>query len=267
MFPARVRMSGLLQDKKVLITGSSRGIGRATAIAMAREGADVVIHYRRDADAAQAAAEAVRALGREALVVRAEMEVPEDIDAMFDHVAQAWGRLDVFVANAAATAFKPVTELKWYHLDRTYHVVVHSVLQSAQRCIPLMQGRGGRILTISSPGSRFALPRYAAIGTAKAALEALTRYLAAELGPYGITVNCLAPGVVETDSVEFYAKDRYDTFRDHVIAHTPLGRLTKPEDVADVAVLMASEKTRFITGQVIPIDGGLSVVPGGFEGV
>jgi len=259
-------MSSSMKGKKVLITGSSRGIGRATALAFAREGADVAIHYRRDEEAALSAAEEVRALGVQAIVCKAELESPEEIDAMFDKVAEEWGALDVFMANAAATAFKPVLETKGYHIDRTYAVVIKSVLHGVQRAVPLMEGRAGRILTVSSLGSQFALPNYSNIGSAKAALESLTRYLAAELGPKGITCNVISPGVVETDSVRFYAKDAFATFKANVISRTPMGRLTQPEDVAGVALFLASEAAGFITGQVIGVDGGLTLIAYGPDG-
>ncbi|MBB6731088.1 SDR family oxidoreductase [Cohnella zeiphila] len=255
-----------MKGKKVLITGSSRGIGRSTALAFAREGADVAIHYRRDEDAALTAAEEVRALGVQALVCKAELESAEEIDAMFDKIAQEWGALDVFMANAAATAFKPVMETKGYHIDRTYEVVIKSVLHGVQRAVPLMEGRAGRVLTISSLGSQFALPNYSNIGSAKAALESLTRYLAAELGPKGITCNVISPGVVETDSVRFYAKDAFQTFKTNVISRTPLGRLTQPEDVAGVALFLASDAAGFITGQVLGVDGGLTLIAYGPDG-
>lgn len=266
-----------LEGKKVLITGSGRGIGRATALAMAKQGADVAVHYRRDEEAAAATAEEIRALGREALLIRAEMESEDDINQMFDTIGEAWGHLDVFMANAAASAFKAIEDLKGYHLDRTYHVVIHSLVQAAQRCIPLMTGNGtgdagngagadnGRIITMSSMGSEYTLPRYAALGTAKAALESMVRYLASELGPRGITCNALNPGVVDTDSAAFYGGDHVEAYHRDVIAHTPLGRLGHAEDVADVAVFLASDASRFITGQTIRVDGGLTLMTGGFE--
>ncbi|WP_027091261.1 SDR family oxidoreductase [Cohnella thermotolerans] len=259
-------MSQSFKDKKVLITGSSRGIGRATALAFAREGADVVIHYRRDESAAFETAEEVRKLGVQALVCRAELESPEEIDVMFDTVEKEWGALDVFMANAAATAFKPIMETKAHHIGRTYEVVINSVLHAVQRAVPLMEGRNGRIITVSSLGSRFTLPRYANIGSAKAALESLTRYMAAEFGPNGITCNTISPGVVETDSVRFYAKDEFETFKANVISRTPIKRLTQPEDVAGLALFLASDAASFITGQVIGVDGGLTLISYGPDG-
>lgn len=259
-------LSQSFKGKKVLITGSSRGIGRATALAFAKEGADIVIHYRRDEEAAYKTAEEVRALGVQALVCRAELESPEEIDAMFDTIEKEWGALDVFMANAAATAFKPVMETKGYHVDRTYEVVLKSTLHGVQRAVPLMEGRKGRIITVSSLGSRFALPRYSTIGSAKAALESMTRYLAAELGEKGITCNTISPGVVETDSVKFYAKDEFETFKANVISRTPIKRLTQPEDAAGLALFLASDAAEFITGQVINVDGGLTLIAYGPDG-
>lgn len=260
-----VNLAGLLAGKKAFITGSSRGIGRATAIAMARQGADVVIHYRREAEQAETTAAEVRALGREALLVKAEMESQEEINAAFDVIEQQWGALDIFVASAAASAFKPIEQLKDYHLDKTYHVVVHSTVFAAQRCLPLMAGREGRIITMSSMGSTYTLPRYATLGSAKAALESMTRYLASEFGSQGITVNALNPGVVDTESARFYSGEHNAEYNADVIAHTPLGRLGTAEDVADAAVFLASDLSRFITGQVIRVDGGLTLLTGGFE--
>ncbi|GMA64696.1 SDR family oxidoreductase [Alicyclobacillus fastidiosus] len=258
-------MAGLLEGKKAFITGSSRGIGRATAVAMARQGADIVVHYRRDAEQAEKTVQEIRDLGREALLVKAELESQDELNAAFDVVEQEWGSLDIFVASAAASAFKPIEQLKDYHLDKTYRTVVHSTVFAAQRCIPLMAGKSGRIITMSSMGSTYTLPRYATLGSAKAALESMTRYLASELGPKGITVNALNPGVVDTESAKFYGGANYDQYNADVIAHTPLGRLGTTEDIADAAVFLASDMSRFITGQVIRVDGGLTLLTGGFE--
>lgn len=258
-------MGTLLEGKRALITGSSRGIGRAAALAMAREGADVVIHYRRQEEQAALVAEEVRKLGRQCLVVKAELEDPEEVRQLFGVIEDAWGGLDVFMANAAATTFKSIQELKPHHLDRTYRLVVDNLVLATQLAVPLMAGRQGRIITISGHGVPFTLPGYANIGSAKAAVEALTRYLAYELGPQGITCNAIAPGVIMTDSASFYVRDRLETFSASCIRATPLGRLGTAEDVAEVAVFLASAMSRFITGQVIRVDGGLTLTSGPFE--
>lgn len=256
---------GLLAGRKVLVTGSSRGIGRATALAMARQGADVAVHYHRQSDLAGEVAAEIRRLGREAIAVPANLESPEDVDRMFDAIESTWGVLDVYVANAAATAFKPLLEMKPHHIDRTYRLLIQSLLQAAQRAVPLMQGRPGRILAVSGHGVRFTLPLYGSIGSAKGAEESLIRYLASELGPYQITCNSVAPGVVDTDSARFYKGEAYGEFENAVSAQTPLGRLATPEDIADVLVFLASDLARFITGQVVCVDGGLTLTSGPFE--
>ncbi|GGE33414.1 enoyl-[acyl-carrier-protein] reductase [Pullulanibacillus camelliae] len=252
-------MGDTLKGKKVLITGSSRGIGRATALKFAEEGADILIHYRRDEEAAAKTAEEVQNIGRQALIFKADLDSREEIDAMFDYVAKEWGVLDIFIANAAATAFKTLLDIKEHHITKTYQVVVNSTLQAVQRAVPLMEGRAGRIITVSSMGSEFTLPRYANIGSAKAALESLTRYFATELGEKGITANCISPGVVETDSLTFYSGDGFAKFKEGVIAKTPLKRLTQPDDVSSLSLFLASDAAGFITGQVIKIDGGLTI--------
>lgn len=255
----------LLEGKKAVITGSSRGIGRAAALAMVREGASVAVTYNRSQEMAEALVSKLRALGGEALLVQADLEKPEGVDQLFDTVEDAWGELDIFMANAAATAFKQLEDMKPYHLSRTYDLLVQGLVQSVQRCLPLMEGREGRVITMTGHGTSFTLPYYASIGSAKAAVETITRYLAYELGERGITCNAIAPGVVATDSARYYMGDRFDAFNDEVSRQTPLGRLANPADVADVAVFLASNLGRFVTGQTIVVDGGLTLTSGPFE--
>ncbi|MCY0877673.1 MAG: SDR family oxidoreductase [Firmicutes bacterium] len=257
----------LLAQRKALVTGSSRGIGRAIAIALAREGADVAVHYRRQRAEAEAVQREIEALGRQALILEAELESREAVEEMFDAVGDAWGRLDIFVANAAASAFKPILELKPHHLERTYRLLVENFVFSVQKAVPLMEGRPGRILTVSGHGVHFTLPRYGNIAAAKGAVETLTRYLAQELGPRQITVNAIAPGVIATDSEAFYMGEKLAAFNAACERATPLGRVGRPEDVADVAVFLASDWSRFITGQVIVVDGGLTLTSGPFAEV
>lgn len=259
-------MNELLKDKKVLITGSSRGIGKATAIAMAKAGADVAVHYNRQADLAEETAAEIRKAGREALVLQANLEDLDEVDGMFDKIKAEWGVLDVFMANAAATAFKPLMEMKPHHIDRTHHLLVNSLIRSSQRAVPLMSGRSGRIITVTGHGTDFTLPNYASIGSAKAAVETLTKYFCYELGAQNVTCNAIAPGVVATDSAKYYMGDeQYAAFDETVSRQTPLGRLATPEDIADVAVFLASDLSRFITGETIKVDGGLTHTSGPFE--
>lgn len=260
-------MTGLLQDRVAFITGSSRGIGQATAWAMAEAGADVVVHYNRLEEGALATARGVEERGRRALVVQANLEDAEQIDRAFGMIEEAFGHLNIYVANAAATAFKHGLEMKPHHYQRTFSLIVESLLLTIQRAIPLMErdGRPGRILTVSGHGTTFTLPHYSGLGAAKGAVETWTRYWAYELGPKNITVNCLSPGVIDTDSARYYLGDRFFGLEAAARRATPLGRLGHPDDVARAAVLLASEQAGFITGQVIRVDGGISLTSGPFE--
>jgi enoyl-[acyl-carrier protein] reductase III len=260
-------MTALLQDRVAFITGSSRGIGQAAAWAMAEAGADVVVHYNRLEEGARATARGVEERGRRALVVQANLEEPEEIARAFVQIEEAFGRLNIYMANAAATAFKPGLEMKPHHYQRTFTLIVESLLLTVQRAVALMEkdDRPGRILTVSGHGTTFTLPNYSGLGSAKGAVETWTRYWAYELGPKNITVNCLSPGVIDTDSARYYLGERFARLEHAARRATPLGRLGTPEDVARAAVLLASDHAGFITGQVIRVDGGISLTSGPFE--
>jgi enoyl-[acyl-carrier protein] reductase III len=204
-------------------------------------------------------------MGREVLVVQAELESPEDVHRLFDQIDEHWHGLDIFMANAAASVFKPVVELKAHHLERTYRLLVDNFILSVQRAVPLMEGRSGRIITVTGHGVHFTLPRYGNIASAKGALETLTRYLAVELGQKQITVNAIAPGVIGTESEQFYMGDKLAEFDAACSAATPLGRVGDAEDVADAAVFLGSDLARFITGQTLVVDGGLTLTSGPFQ--
>lgn len=246
-------------ERVALITGSSRGIGRATALLLAQRGARIVVNYRHEERAAKETLKAIEALGAEAVLARADLESPEEIHRMFREVENAFGRLDIFVANAAATAFRSALDLKPHNLARTYQITVNAFVQAVQEAVPLMEGRRGKIVTVSSfPTLRY-LPGYAALGSAKAALETLTRYLACELAGRGINVNGVSPGLVETGSAEKYGGTDYARLVDALLTATPKGRLGTPEDIARVIVFLCSDEAEWITGQTITVDGGLTL--------
>jgi enoyl-[acyl-carrier protein] reductase III len=260
-------MTGDLRDRVALVTGSSRGIGQAAAWAMAEAGADVIVHYNKFEEGAHATAHGVEDRGRRALIVQANLEDPEQIDRAFIRIDEAFGRLDIYMANAAATAFKPGLEMRPHHYHRTFSLIVESLLLTVQRAVPLMTrgGRPGRIITVSGHGTTFTLPNYGSLGSAKGAVETWTRYWAYELGPMNITVNCLSPGVIDTDSARYYLQDRFPRLEEAATRATPLRRLGRPEDVARAAVMLASDAAGFITGQVLRVDGGISLTSGPFE--
>lgn len=245
--------------KVALITGGSRGIGRATAKLLAARGADVAFTYRRQEGAAAEVAEAIRQLGRRALPVPADLTEMEAVRGVFARVREAFGALDFFVANAATTAFKPLLAVKEHNVDKTFAITVKGFLVAAQEAVPLMEGRRGRIVAVSGIDSLGCLPRHGTLGAAKAAMEVLTRYLAAELAPRGITVNAVNPGLVETDSARFYGGDGYEAWKAQVIRATPKGRVGAPEDIARVIAFLCSEEAEWICGQTIVADGGLTL--------
>ncbi|MDQ7859133.1 MAG: SDR family oxidoreductase [Armatimonadota bacterium] len=248
-----------LRGKVALVTGASRGIGRATALLLGERGADVVVHYKTSEEAARGVAATIAASGRRAVAVRADLERPEEIDALFARVRETFGALDIFVANAAATAFRPFAALRPHHLARTYQANVFAFVQAAQAAMALMAGRRGRIVTVSSfPTARY-LPDYALLASAKAAVETLTRYLAVEAAPLGVTVNGVSPGVVATESIGAYARGDDAAFVEAATAATPMGRLGQPEDIARVIAFLCSDDAAWIVGQTIVADGGLTL--------
>jgi enoyl-[acyl-carrier protein] reductase III len=242
-----------------LVTGSSRGIGRATALQLAASGADVVVHYRRDEEAARSVCAEIERRGRRAHLVRADLESAEAVAAMVGEVGRAVGRLDVVVVNAAATAFKPLLDLQAHHLTRTLDVVVRAFVVLVQQAVPLMPA-GGSIVTVSGFDTVRVLAGHGLLAAAKSALESLTRYLAVELAPRAINVNGVMPGFVDTDSARIWAERSGGPDPAAAARATPRGRMTTAEEMARVILFLCSADARTIVGQTIVADGGLTLV-------
>ena len=250
-------------SRVALVTGGSRGIGRAIALRLAASGADCVVTYRREADRAREVVDEITALGRRALAVELPLEQRERVGPVFEHIGETFGRLDVLVASAAATAFRPMTEQKPHNVDLTFAISVDSFVAAVQAAVPLMRD-GGRIVAISGIDSHQAMPNHGVLGAAKAAVESLVRTLALELGPQGITVNGVSPGMIATDSSQMYiarslGKEWSDAAKD-LAAMTPVRRLGTVDDVASLVAYLASDAASFLTGQTIVLDGGLTIV-------
>jgi len=245
--------------KVALITGSGRGIGRAIALHFAARGADVVVNFFRNRDSAEETAAAVREMGRRALVVKANIGELDDLERLFAETKAAFGGLDFFVHNAASGYNRPALEQKPRGWDWTMNINARSFLFGAQKAALLMEGRGGAIVAVSSLGSQWVLPEYVVVGASKAALEALTRYLAVELAPLGIAVNAVSPGVVLTDALKHFSVLNDPDLISRITAATPAGRLTSPEEVAAVVGFLCSPEAQMIRGQVIVIDGGYTL--------
>lgn len=242
-----------------LVTGSTRGIGRAILERLAADH-DCVVHGRRDVTAVEEVARAVGKEGAQALVVTADLGDPEQVAHLAEATLDRFGRVDTLVANAAATAFRPLVEVTGRHSRLTFATVVDSLVELVHRITPAM-GEGGRLLTIGGLDARFAQSGHGLLGGAKAALEALTRSWAVELGPQGVTANTIVPGPVLTDSLESYLHGQEDV-RALLVDHTPVGRLCTPTDIAEVAAFLVSPAGGMISGQVITVDGGISAQGG-----
>lgn len=245
-----------LKGKTALITGGSRGIGKAVALRLAENGADVVVNYVRHKKDAEAVAEQVEKLGRQCLVVRANVAETTSVENMFAEIKERFGKVDILVSNAASGVQRPVLEVTEHHWDWAMETNARALLTLVQQGMPLM-GKGTRIMAISSLGAIRGIENYTVVGASKAALESLVRHLAVELGPKGINVNTISAGVVDTDALKHFPN------RDQIIGvsldKTPMGRLTTPEDVADMALFLSSGLSTMVQGQVLIVDGGFAI--------
>ena len=241
-----------------LVTGGSRGIGRACALSLAARGADVAITYVANREAAEATAEDIRGLGRRALVLRGDAGSADDNVAVVDQAAAELGPLRYLVCNAANGTFGTVDELTAEAWDYTMAAHARALLLLAQRASASMRsGGGGAIVAISSLGARRVYDAYASFGTAKAAIESLVRYLAVELGPHGIRANCVAGGVVVTDL--FRAIPDWQSIAAASAERSPLRTVLDPEDVADAVMFFLSDAARRVTGQTLVVDAGFTL--------
>lgn len=248
-----------LAGKVALVTGSSRGIGRATALELARRGADIIIHYLGNHEGAEHVAKEVRDLGRSAHIVRAHLKHAEEIDNLFEEVKSKVGRVDILVNNAASGKLGPVLDLKVKGWEWTLDINARAALLCSQKFAPGMIEKGwGRIINLSSLGAERYVPDYVAVGVSKAALQALTRYLAVELAPRGVIVNTVSAGLIDTDAIKHFPG------REMMLANAkmriPMQRLGTAEDVAKVVAFLCSEDAGWICGQTLVADGGYSLV-------
>jgi enoyl-[acyl-carrier protein] reductase III len=242
------------EGKSVLVTGGSRGIGKGIALRFAELGAArVAISYLRNDRAADETAEEIRAHGADTVTVRANLGDPAKARAIVD----AAGPLDVLVSNAATGVIRPVLEATEKHWDWTLNANARALLTLARAAVGSMPA-GGAIVAISSMGGARVLDDYALVGTSKAALESLVRYLAVELAPRDIRVNAVSAGLVETGALAFFPgrHEMLKRFRER----TPAGRLVEPRDVADVVCFLCSPEAAMIRGQAVVVDGGYSLL-------
>lgn len=245
-----------LIGKVALVTGGSRGIGRAIAVRLAEHGVDIIVNYVRHKKDAQATANEIESLGRRCLLVKANVAKEGDVEAMFERIQVDFGKLDILVSNAASGVLKPAMELTERHWNWAMDINARALLTLVQFGAPLMS-KGSRVIAVSSLGAIRAIENYTTVGASKAALESLVRHLAVELGGLGINVNTVSAGAVDTDALKKFPNR--DEILDTALRRTPMGRLTTPADVADVTLFLCSEHATMIQGQVITVDGGYAI--------
>jgi enoyl-[acyl-carrier protein] reductase III len=241
---------------RALITGGTKGLGFSLAKLLAERGAgQLYVAYRSDEERARTAAASLRALGAKAEAIRADLSEDGGAERMFDELARHTDGLELYVHNAAATAFKNLMDLRSHHVDKTMNITVKSFLLGAQRAAALMP-RGGAILSVSGMDTLRAVPRHGLLGAAKSALETLTAYFAHELAPRGIRVNGVNPGFLETDSTRTYLGPMFQAVSQGFSGATPSGRAPTLEEVAEVLLFLASPRSSWVVGQTIRVDGG-----------
>jgi 3-oxoacyl-[acyl-carrier protein] reductase len=241
-----------LDGKVALVTGSSRGIGRAIAERLARDGAMVVVNYARSADAAREVVSAIEATGGRAAAVQADVSRVEDVRRLVRETVERFGRLDILVNNAGTAVYKPLVEAMEEDFDKTFALNARGTFFAMQEAARRMAD-GGRIVSLSTGGTVSGAPGASFYAGSKAAVEQFTKALAKEIGGRGITVNAVSPGFTDTDMLGDNPQ-----FKEMGAQLSPLGRLGKPEDVADVVGFLASEEARWITGQNVQAGGGVA---------
>jgi len=246
-----------MNEKFLFISGGSRGIGRAIVLSQARKDLTIFVNYLRDDESAEALKKEAEKKGSRVILLPGNVGEPDTIVSLFEEIKKHTSRLDALIHNAALGVFKPVHQLRVKDWDISLDVNAKAFLFLSQSALPLMKTHGGRILTLSSLGAHHYTPNYGAIGISKAALENLVRYLAVELSVYGIRVNAVSGGLIETDSLKMFPQ--FEEMKKEFLSRTPGRRLGTPEDIAQVISFLLGPGSDWICGQTIIADGGYSL--------
>ncbi len=248
-------MSGLLQGKVAVVTGASKGIGAGIAKAFAAQGASVVVNYASSKAGADAVVEQITKAGGQAVAVQASLAKEAEVKRLFEQAREAFGRLDILVNNAGVYQFGALEEVTEAEFRRQFDTNVLGPILATREAVKLFPAEGGSVINVSSIASEKGLPGATIYGATKGALDQVTRTHAIELAPRRIRVNTIAPGGVETEGTHSAGIIGSD-MEAQLIAGTPLGRLGQPDDIADVAVFLASDASRWVTGDRIRVAGG-----------
>jgi 3-oxoacyl-[acyl-carrier protein] reductase len=248
------RIMGKLSGKVAVVTGASKGIGAAIAKAYGAEGASVVVNYRSDKAGAEAVVKDIQKSGSKAIAVQGDVSKRSDVQKLFAEAKKDFGRLDVLVNNAGVFEPQPLERIDEAHFHKHFDLNVLGLLLATQEAAKSFNG-GGSVINVSSIASLTPAPNFSVYTATKGAVDVISRALALELGPRQIRVNSLSPGVTETEGLD--AMEKQDGFFDYAIQRTPLGRTAKPEDIAKVAVFLASDDAGWITGEIVPAGGGI----------
>jgi enoyl-[acyl-carrier protein] reductase III len=244
-----------LEDRVVLVTGGSRGLGAATARRLARMGARVIVTYRsREEEAAQVVADCA-AVTPGARAEPLDLLEEDSVRALLERITERDGHLDVVIANAAATAFKPLLELKLHQIDKTFAITVRHFLLLSQLAFPLLQPRGGRIVAISGADTVGYIPGHGLLAAAKAGMETIVKYLACELGPLGVTAVGVLPGYVDTDSIKLMTGPFHEKLVAAEEVTHPLRTAATPDDASEAIALLCLPEARWLNGQIVQNDG------------
>ncbi len=246
-----------LSGKIALITGGSRGIGRAISLKLADMGATVCINFLKSRDSAEKTLQQVQEKSSESILIRGNVGKRENIEKIFKTIEEQFGKLDIFISNAALGVFGSVEDIDEKAWNLAMDVNAKSLLYGAQRAADLMAG-GGKIIALTSMGSTRYVPNYASIAASKAAIETLVKYIAVEYNSKGITCNAVSGGFVQTDALKGFPN--YDEIYQEAIRRTPSGRIASPDDIAGVVSLLCTAESDWITGQTIVADGGFTLI-------
>jgi 3-oxoacyl-[acyl-carrier protein] reductase len=248
----------LLQDRVALVTGASRGIGAATAKLLASHGAAVGVNYYSSESAAQEVVDDIKKDGGKALAVKGDVREMPEVESMVQQVTEAFGAIDTLVLNANASfAIAPFLDHKWEDFEAKLLGELKGAFYPCKVVVPSMvEHKRGSIIAVSSVAARYASEGFIAHSTAKSGLDGFVKSLALELGPHGIRVNAVAPGLIETDATASQPQE----WKDNMAQMVPLRRNGQPEDVAGAILLLASEEARFITGSYLLVNGGLQMI-------